>query len=388
MKNLFIDLRYSYYVSIKSGKFNGGNNYCRRLVDIILNKENKNVNVYLCCYSSAKKILKENFNCEYSKIVTINNLSELDIKDGDIYFVPQVDDSLKYARELKKMKNRINNLKIYVTIHDTRYKELKYDKYDGILKSGIKRNPLILAIGRNIRSINIDMAMKIIMKNADEVFTVSNYSMQRLLNTYGKVNIKYFIQNPGKLENNNFNKINNKESYILFVSAGRSEKNFVRTFIAYKKYIDNGGRSKLVITGIKKEQFNIIKKRLKIDTELDNNVIIKDYVSDRELDQLFYDCRYLLFTSRNEGFGLPVLEAIAHEKPVVVSNKSSIPEVAGSAAVYVNPYSIKSIMIALEYMDKQENYDKELKYVKERKKIIYKQIELDEKILIDKLMEG
>ena len=61
------------------------------------------------------------------------------------------------------------------------------------------------------------------------------------------------------------------------------------------------------------------------------------YVSDQELEQLYREARMLVFPSLYEGFGLPVLEAMSLGCPVITSNRSSLPEVGGDAAVYVDP---------------------------------------------------
>lgn len=75
------------------------------------------------------------------------------------------------------------------------------------------------------------------------------------------------------------------------------------------------------------------------------------YVSDAELTRLYAGTQALLFPSWHEGFGLPVLEAMSHGAPVICSDRASLPEVGGDAAVYVDPASAESIcraMLALE----------------------------------------
>lgn len=71
-------------------------------------------------------------------------------------------------------------------------------------------------------------------------------------------------------------------------------------------------------------------------------------VADSELGPLYRECAALCFPSLNEGFGLPVAEAMAAGAPVVTSPRGSLPEVAGEAAVYVEPESVASITRGLE----------------------------------------
>ena len=68
-----------------------------------------------------------------------------------------------------------------------------------------------------------------------------------------------------------------------------------------------------------------------------NRVQLAGRVSDAELDQLYREARMLVFPSLSEGFGLPVLEAMSRGTPVICSRTGSLPEIAGDAAVLVDP---------------------------------------------------
>lgn len=71
------------------------------------------------------------------------------------------------------------------------------------------------------------------------------------------------------------------------------------------------------------------------------------YLSDEEFSTLLTSCRALIFPSLYEGFGMPVLEAMAFGKPVLCSNVTSLPEVAGDAALYFDPRKPEEIMAAI-----------------------------------------
>jgi glycosyltransferase involved in cell wall biosynthesis len=77
-------------------------------------------------------------------------------------------------------------------------------------------------------------------------------------------------------------------------------------------------------------------------------VRLAGYVPDDELAALYAGCTVFCYPSLYEGFGLPVLEAMAAGAPVITSNLSSLPEVAGDAAVYVDPLDERAIGAALE----------------------------------------
>lgn len=71
------------------------------------------------------------------------------------------------------------------------------------------------------------------------------------------------------------------------------------------------------------------------------------YIPERELPRLLGGAFALTYVSLFEGFGLPVLEAMHSEVPVITSNLSSMPEIAGAAALLVDPYNVASINIAM-----------------------------------------
>jgi glycosyltransferase involved in cell wall biosynthesis len=79
------------------------------------------------------------------------------------------------------------------------------------------------------------------------------------------------------------------------------------------------------------------------DHDVQERVRLTGFLDDRELCALYSSCRAFIYPSLYEGFGLPPLEAMASGTPVVTSNVSSLPEVAGDAAVLVDPYDPHAI---------------------------------------------
>jgi len=81
---------------------------------------------------------------------------------------------------------------------------------------------------------------------------------------------------------------------------------------------------------------------------LESGVIFTGYVSREELSSLYSGASCFVFPSLYEGFGLPILEAMKCGCPVVTSNLSSMPEVAGEAGILVNPLDVKDIVRGIE----------------------------------------
>ncbi len=80
------------------------------------------------------------------------------------------------------------------------------------------------------------------------------------------------------------------------------------------------------------------------------DVFLPGYVSDAELAWLFQNCFACIYPSLFEGFGMPVLEALGFGSPVLCSQTSSLPEVAGDAAIYFDPLQPESIAQAMKHM--------------------------------------
>ena len=72
-------------------------------------------------------------------------------------------------------------------------------------------------------------------------------------------------------------------------------------------------------------------------------VIFLDYVSDRDLPYLYCWAKAFVLPSLHEGFGVPIIEAMACGVPVITSNCAAMPEIAGDAAIFVDPSSVESI---------------------------------------------
>jgi len=123
---------------------------------------------------------------------------------------------------------------------------------------------------------------------------------------------------------------------FLYVGAWRPHKNLTFLIQAFAGVIREIPKAKLVIAGKVDPEFPEIPATV-AKFNLQNNVLFTDFISDEKLEKLYSLATAFVFPSLYEGFGLPPLEAAARGVPVICSNRTSLPEVMGRAALYANP---------------------------------------------------
>lgn len=123
--------------------------------------------------------------------------------------------------------------------------------------------------------------------------------------------------------------------YYLFIGTINPRKNCGTIIKAYNNYRDKGGNNMLVLAGQMASGSKKISSLIK-DSKYKNDILITGYISEDEKEYFYKYASCLLFPSRYEGFGFPILEAMSLGTLVITSNISSMPEVAGEAALYLN----------------------------------------------------
>ncbi|MDA1060734.1 MAG: glycosyltransferase family 1 protein [bacterium] len=162
--------------------------------------------------------------------------------------------------------------------------------------------------------------------------------------------------------------IDERTKYILFVGRLESKKNLVRLVEAFSVFSKTHDDFKLILAGKRGLGFNKILKTVN-RLELMHKVIMPGYITETEKSALYKYCKFFAFPSLYEGFGLPLLEAFHYGKPVLSSNVSSMPEVAGEGALFVDPYDVSAIADALSTLATDDDFVQELvKKGKERLK--------------------
>ena len=217
-----------------------------------------------------------------------------------------------------------------------------------------------------VKSLYICLSLPFSIFKAKSVVAISKFTRSEILKLFpltSKEKIKVMYLGPGNLihttkENSqraddlltSFNLL--KEEYFIFVGTVEPTKNIYRTLQAFGAIREDYPQMKFLIVGKRGWQdARDVKFQKLMDFialhKLKENVVFTGYVTTEDLTLLYQNARALLFASLNEGFGIPVLEAMHAEIPVITSNTSSLPEVAGKAALYVNPRSIIEIQKAM-----------------------------------------
>jgi glycosyltransferase involved in cell wall biosynthesis len=203
------------------------------------------------------------------------------------------------------------------------------------------------------------------VKKANRIATVSEYSKQDISNTYGfsldKIDVVYDGANEAYAPSPKGGKelmlplgLGQVESYFLFVGALSPRKNVARLLQAYDEFKKASSSDvKLVIVGEKmfmtSEIENVFSKM-----QFKNEVVFTGRLGINDLKDVVAAALALVFVPYFEGFGIPIVEAMYCDVPVITSNVTSMPEVAGTAALLVDPFSVDSIKDAMLKIHKDE----------------------------------
>jgi glycosyltransferase involved in cell wall biosynthesis len=134
--------------------------------------------------------------------------------------------------------------------------------------------------------------------------------------------------------------------YVLFIGTVQPRKNLQRLIRAFARVVSAGLPHRLVIAGRMGWLTDPISAEV-ASLGLTDRVYFAGYVPDGDLPALYHGADAFAFPSLYEGFGMPVLEALAYGLPVVASNTTSLPEIADDAGLLVDPLDDAAIGAAL-----------------------------------------
>lgn len=273
-------------------------------------------------FSVKKFFPNKNFYFKRTILDYINRISArkiLEKGDYDIFHPTYYDPYfLKY----------LDNKPFVVTVYDT-----IHEKYPEIINS----------IDKTIKN------KKVLLPEAQKILAISNSTKNDIIQLYkippDKIEVVYLAASINKNMAVSKEQLNLPEKYILYVGNRDFYKNFNNLLFAIEPILRDNSDIFLIAAGGGK--FNAAETKLFESKKVNDKIIYKN-ADDKSLATLYSNALAFVFPSKYEGFGIPALEAMNCDCPVILSNTSSLPEVAGDAAIYFDPNDINDIKMRIE----------------------------------------
>jgi glycosyltransferase involved in cell wall biosynthesis len=253
----------------------------------------------------------------------------------------------------------INKLVTVINIKNKRFDIFHPTYYDPYFLRHIGDKPFVLTVHDMIhekfsdnfpRNDKTSIYKRELAEKAAKIIAISDSTKNDLIELFDispdKIEVVYHGNSMVVNDAFVFEPIFNKK-YILFVGARGSYKNFDRFIISIASLLDDSPNLRVICVGggsfIKSEL--LLFKNLKIEKQ-----ILQYTLDDNSLAHFYKNATLFVFPSLYEGFGIPILESFACGCPLVCSNTSSFPEIAGNGAEYFDPYDEISILSSVKYV--------------------------------------
>ncbi len=202
----------------------------------------------------------------------------------------------------------------------------------------------------------LGLTMHLYTRRADAIIAISQATKREIVETYGVPEDKIRViheaaspifrpQTPEAVARAK-TRYGLPDRYLLFVGTIEPRKNLVTLLEAFERVKKGGLTDALVVVGKKGWLYDDFFHRLEASPEKDS-VVFPGFVPDEDLPAIYTGAQALVLPSLYEGFGLPVLEAMACGTPVIASSAGSLPEIGGDAALYVPPTDAEALAQAL-----------------------------------------
>ncbi len=306
----------------------GVGNYILNLVQHLVNIDKSNEYIMYYRYGKVKREYFRNYGC-CNKFFE-PRFSWLNIFDKiDVFHDP----SFKYVK--------IPGAKTVITVHD-----------------------VVVALDKNFSSAHFKKynlpKLKKSIEKTDRIITVSKFSKNEIIKYFGvpesKIDVIYSGVDTDRFKNsNNVDVSKLPEKYFLFVGNVEFRKNIINLVKAFVEFQKKHKDYYLVIIG--KNGYGGEDIRKFIESQNNKNIIELQYVPNDKLGAYYKNSVAFVYPSYYEGFGLPVLEAMASGTVVITSNSTATVEAGGDAAVFVNPddfHDIAEKMVTVSAMSLEE----------------------------------
>lgn len=296
--------------------------YCREIVKKIFELDSKNNYVLLVNYIPKDMALPANFS--FAKINFANFI--LAEQFSIPWFVKKHKCDVLWCPYNTFPVFLSKKIKLFVTIHDLIFMHRSFG-----------RETLRKAVGKFYRR----FVLTIFSKRIDCYFTVSEYSNKEIqkrlrLNCFGGLTVNCLSESFVELANQNKRTV--KENYFFTVSGDSPSKNLMFLIMIFTSWLPN---ETLFIAGISNN--SVFRKY-----QTDRIVFLHDKITDEELIKNYSTCKAFLFPSLEEGFGIPIIEALCCQAKVIASNRSCLPEILNGNGLLFDPMDIKSFLNAIE----------------------------------------
>jgi glycosyltransferase involved in cell wall biosynthesis len=190
------------------------------------------------------------------------------------------------------------------------------------------------------------------------VIAVSKTTKKDLVKLYNvpeeKIEVVYNgFEKKINIESSNKYRVTTDTPYILYVGTLQPRKNINVLIQAFKKFLKNHSDYKLILVGKKGWMYERIFKEVG-DLGLQKSVIFTGYLPDEDVVGLYKHAYCYVLPSLYEGFGIPLLEAMSHDCPVISSFAASLSEVGGDACIYFDPQNVDGLVDDLESLQKKD----------------------------------
>ncbi|MDI3534966.1 MAG: hypothetical protein PWQ82_1331 [Thermosediminibacterales bacterium] len=302
----------------------GIGNYAYNLIQNILKVGNHDYTVFFQEHlkEDFKGVSRKNYNGTYQRILDeqfclLKEFRKFDLLHFMDYSSPLIDIKVPYI----------------VTIHD-----LSFYRFPKCFTFGRRM------IKKIIGPVSIKRAVKIIADSENtrkDIVDLFSADEQKVVVVYPGRSGFVRVTDTQKIQSVK-EKYGIKGDYILFVGTLEPRKNIERLLLAYRILLNKNVKENLVIVGRTGWLYERIFKTAR-DLGIEDRVCFTGFVEDEDMPAIYSGAKVFVYPSLYEGFGLPPLEAMECRVPVVVSDRSSLPEVVGSSGMYVDPYDENSI---------------------------------------------
>jgi len=251
---------------------------------------------------------------------------------------------------------------LVTTLHDIIYME------ESVLKQITSKASWYQKMGNIYRRIIVNGEVK----KSHCIITVSDFEKKNISGFFNEKTIKniktihngvsdHFLKSPDVIELNKVKtKHNLPDQYMLHIANKDPRKNTKNVLKAFKGFLNTTNVDyKLVLLGYNEKDLLTALSEINAKNLIDK-IVLLGYVSDQDLPAIYRLSQLFLFPSLREGFGIPIIEAMACGVPVITSNSSSMPEIAGDADCIVNPMESKAILQGILKISSDSEYKNEL----------------------------